>query len=246
MTRLGGHLKTTVAFVSDQLWPPTCAACDTPTQNTGGVCLDCWEALTFLAAPQCACCGIPFPFDLGPRALCGECTRARPAFDRARAAFVYDDVSRSMILAFKHADRTDLTGVLAGWMHRPAVPLLRDADIVVPVPLHWKRMLSRRYNQAALLANRLARGHGVRIMPDLVRRKKQTGTQGGKSASARRRNVQGAFSVPQKFRARIRDKRILVVDDVMTTGATVDAVARTLLRAGAGAVDVITIARALK
>lgn len=148
-----------------------------------------------------------------------------------------------MILVFKHADRTDLAPVLANWLLRPAAPLLADADIVAPVPLHWSRLIARRYNQAALLANRLAAMTDVRPVPDLLVRKRRTGTQGGKSRAARRRNVQGAFKVSARQIRMLRDKRVLLVDDVMTTGATLDACARALLRAGASAVDVITIAR---
>ena len=162
---------------------------------------------------------------------------------RARAAFVYNDASRPMILAFKHADRVDLAPLLVGWMARPARELLAEADIVAPVPLHWTRMLRRRYNQSALLANRLARVGDVKAVPDLLVRIKRTGTQGGKSRAGRRRNVQGAFRVRARYRAGLRDKRVLLVDDVMATGATLEASARALLRAGAGAVDVITIAR---
>ena len=167
----------------------------------------------------------------------------RPLLGRARAAFIYDDASRPIILAFKHADRTDLAPVLATWLRRPAAALLADADIIAPVPLHWTRLLSRRFNQAALLSNRLARLSGTKPVPDLLVRRKRTGTQGGKSRRARQRNVQGAFKVPARHRAQLRDKRVLLVDDVMTTGATLDATARALLRGGASAVDVVTLAR---
>jgi predicted amidophosphoribosyltransferase len=160
MTRLQGMLKSTIGGVRDHLWPPLCAACDVPVQGGGGLCADCWDAVTFLGAPQCHACGVPFPFDPGAGALCAACTRARPPYQRARAAFVYDDASRSMILAFKHADRTDLAPVLVNWLRRPAATLLDDADIVAPVPLHWSRLISRRYNQSALLSNALAHGAG--------------------------------------------------------------------------------------
>lgn len=243
MARLSAMLKSAVARVADHLWPAVCAVCETPVQGAGGLCPACWEAVTFLGPPQCRACGVPFPFDTGPDALCGECTRARRPYDRARAAFIYTDASRPMILAFKHADRVDLAPLLVGWMVRPARELLADADIVAPVPLHWTRLLRRRYNQSALLANRLARVGGVKAVPDLLVRTKRTGTQGGKSRAGRRRNVQGAFRVPLRHRTLLRDKRVLLVDDVMTTGATVEASARALLRAGAAAVDVITIAR---
>lgn len=245
MTRLTPILKSAMLGMIDHLWPPVCAACDVPVQGAGGLCPDCWDAVTFLGAPQCYACGVPFPFDAGERALCAECMRARPPYDRARAAFVYDDASRGMILAFKHADRTDLAPALVTWLKRPAAALLPDADIICPVPLHWSRLLSRRYNQSALLSNALAADGHARSVPDLLIRKRRTGTQGGKSRAARRRNVQGVFRVRPRHVPMLRDKRVLLVDDVMTTGATVEACARALLRAGAGGVDVITIARAV-
>lgn len=247
MTRLSAMLKSTIGragdVVRDHLWPPMCAVCDVPVQGDGGLCAECWDAVTFLGAPQCYACGVPFPFDPGSGALCAACTRARPPYERARAAFQYDDASRSMILAFKHADRTDLAPALVTWLMRPAAALVTDADIVIPVPLHWSRLLSRRYNQSALLSNALARRAGVRAVPDMLIRKRRTGTQGGKSWAARKRNVQGAFRVRPRHVRGLRDKHVLLVDDVMTTGATVEACARALLRAGAGSVDVITIAR---
>ncbi|MBO6948982.1 MAG: ComF family protein [Rhodospirillales bacterium] len=245
MTRLRPILKSVIRGAVDHLWPPVCAGCDVPVQGMGGLCPDCWDAVTFLSAPQCYACGVPFPFDAGEKALCAECMRARPPYERARAAFVYDDASRGMILAFKHADRTDLVPALVNWMKRPAAVLLADADFVCPVPLHWSRLLSRRYNQSALLSNALASGGQVRSVPDLLIRKRRTGTQGGKSRAARRRNVQGVFRVRPRYVSMLRDKRVLLVDDVMTTGATVEACARALLRVGAQGVDVITIARAV-
>ena len=243
MARFRVILKSTVRVCADYIWPPMCAACETPIRDVQGLCARCWDAVTFLSGPACEACGVPFEYDLGPGALCGDCTKARPPFQRARAAFIYDDASRPIILAFKHADRTDLAPVLATWLRRPAAALLADADIIAPVPLHWTRLLSRRFNQAALLSNRLARLSGTKPLPDLLVRRKRTGTQGGKSRRARQRNVQGAFKVPARHRAQLRDKRVLLVDDVMTTGATLDATARALLRGGASAVDVVTLAR---
>jgi len=247
MTRLAAMLKTTVQAsgraVLDHLWPPLCAGCDTPVLGAAGLCASCWDAISFLGAPQCYACGVPFPYDPGPGALCAACTAAHPPYARARAAFIYDDACRNFILAFKHGDRTDLVPTLVKWMVRPAQSLLADADIVAPVPLHWSRLLSRRYNQAGLLANALARHGHVAAVPDLLQRTRRTDSQGGKSRQGRMKNVQGAFRVHARHCARLRDKRVLLVDDVMTTGASVEACARALLRGGARAVDVITIAR---
>ncbi|MDP4796156.1 MAG: ComF family protein [Rhodospirillales bacterium] len=247
MTRLATMLKNTVKAsgraVRDHLWPPLCAACDVPVQDAAGLCANCWDAISFLGSPQCHACGVPFPYDPGPLALCAACSGIRPIYERARAAFIYDDASRGFILAFKHGDRTDLVPALVKWMARPAAPLLADADIVAPVPLHWTRLLSCRYNQAALLANALARHGHVPSIPDLLQRTRRTGSQGGKSRQGRKKNVRGAFRVHPRFNLILRDKRVLLVDDVMTTGASVEACTRALLRMGAKAVDVITIAR---
>ncbi|MEX0692967.1 MAG: ComF family protein [Rhodospirillales bacterium] len=247
MTRLAAMLKSAVILagrtVQDHLWPPLCTACDTPLSSVGGLCATCWDKIRFMGRPQCHACGVPFPFDPGAGALCASCSARRPAFERARSAFIYDDASRGIILAFKHADRTDLAPMLVTWLLRPAAPLLADAEIVAPVPLHWSRLLSRRYNQSALLANALARHGRVQSTPDLLIRTRRTPSQGGKSRLGRHKNVQGAFKVNTRHGQVLRDKRVLLVDDVLTTGASVEACARTLLRGGASAVDVITIAR---
>jgi ComF family protein len=245
MARLRKFLKARLNDGIDLLWPPVCPACDTSVQDAARLCVDCWEAMTFIGPPQCVCCGLPLPDAFDDETMCGECMRARPPFDQARSACVYDEASRAMILPFKHADRTDLLPAIMNLLQRPVGPLLVQADLVAPVPLHWTRLFSRRYNQAALISNRLGKQGKIPSVPDLVVRKKRTPSQGGKSKRGRQRNVKGAFRVPQRFRPAIRDKRVLLVDDVMTTGATVSEVSRVLLRAGAGNVDVITFARAV-
>lgn len=245
MPRLAGFLKAAGARVLDHVWPALCANCDEPVEAPG-LCPACWERIAFVGAPQCDVCGVPLPFGEAGHAVCADCTRRRPPYARARAAFVYDEDSRPMILAFKHADRTDLAPVLATLMRRPASTLLADADFVAPVPLHWRRLLSRRYNQAALLAKRLASGSEARYVGDLLTRPKPTGSQGGKSRSGRARNVQHAFRVPARHQAALRDRRVLLVDDVFTTGATAEACTRALLRGGAAAVDVVTLARVVQ
>jgi len=169
---------------------------------------------------------------------------ARPrAFDRARAACLYDEASRDLILKLKHADRTDLAGLMARWLSRSARPLLADVDVVVPVPLHRWRLLRRRYNQAAEIARPLARGQGLAFLPDALERVRDTATQGGKSATGRRRNVAGAFAVRETMRDRLAGRRVLLVDDVLTTGATAQACARALKTAGAAAVHLAVIAK---
>ncbi len=197
--------------------------------------------MQFIAEPLCDGCGAPFEYDAGER--CAACLAKPRAFSRARAACLYDDASRDLILKFKHADRTDLAGLFTRWIGRAAADLLAEADAVAPVPLHPSRMLARRYNQAAEIARPLARAHRLAYLPDALVRARRTETQGGKSGSGRRRNVAGAFSVPPRSRARVEGRRILLIDDVLTTGATAEGCARALLAAGAACVDLAVIAR---
>ncbi len=211
--------------------------------QTIGLNADGWSRIAFIEEPCCDGCGSPFEYDPGPGVRCAACEARPRAFDRARAACLYDETSRDLILKLKHADRTDLAGLMARWLSRAARPLLAEADIVVVVPLHGRRMLRRRYNQAAEIARPLARMHHLAFLPDALERVRDTDTQAGKSASGRRRNVAGAFAVPPRLRDRLAGKRVLLVDDVLTTGATAHACARALKAAGAAAVDVAVIAK---
>ena len=138
--------------VIDILLPPRCISCGAAVREAAALCAECWRSLTFLGAPCCACCGLPFEFDLGESTLCGECVRHQPRYDRARAALRYDDSSRKLILGFKHGDRLHPAPAFGQWLKRAGAELIRDADLAVPVPLHWTRLFARRYNQAAILA----------------------------------------------------------------------------------------------
>jgi ComF family protein len=232
--------------VLDIVLPPRCLKCGTTVDAVGALCAGCWPAVAFLAPPHCAACGLPFEFDLGPAALCGSCAGERPVFERARAAFRYDDGSKDLILRFKHADRTDSAPAFARWMARAGAALLAETDVIAPVPLHWLRLFMRRYNQAALLASALGGLSGKPAVNDLLLRRRRTPSQGGLGALGRQRNVAGAFAVDPRRRPLLQDKRVLLVDDVLTTGATVSACTSTLLRAGARAVDVLTLARVVR
>lgn len=202
-----------------------------------------WSRIAFIADPVCDACGAPFDYERGPGALCAACLARRPTFDRARAACLYDETSRDLILKLKHADRTDLTGLLARWVARGAAEVLVEADAVLPVPLHRWRLLRRRYNQAAEIARPLARLAGVAYWPDALVRRRATASQAGRSGDARRRNVAAAFDVSPRWRDRIAGKRLVLVDDVLTTGATAEGCVRALKAAGAAQVDVAVIAR---
>jgi ComF family protein len=212
-----------------------------PSQSPG-LSMGGWTRIQFIDGPVCDGCGAPFPHHLGDGVRCPACLARPRVFSRARAACIYDEGSRDLILQLKHADRTDLAGTLSAWVSRAAADLIEGADAVVPVPLHRWRLLKRRYNQAAEIARPIARRWGKPFLADaLVRRR--AGGQAGKSASGRHRSVAGAFTAPSNRRRLVEGRRILLIDDVMTTGSTAEACARALLRAGASAVDLAVIAR---
>ena len=237
--------RTAATSALDLVLPPSCLACDAPVSAVGGLCPDCWNRVSFIGLPCCARCGLPFAIEAAPDAICGDCARVPPVYDRARAAFLYEGAGRELILAFKMADRSWLGPRLATWLQRAAAPLLPEADVVVPVPLHRWRLLARRFNQAAVLAGLMARQADAATIPDLLVRTRRTATQTRLSRSERQRNVRGAFAVRRSRAPLVAGRSVLLVDDVMTTGATVSACARALRRAGAARVDVVTLARAL-
>ena len=203
-----------------------------------------WADVTFLDAPWCEACGLPFEYAVQGGALCARCSVKRPVFDRARAAMAYDDGSRALILSFKHGGRTEGLASFAAQMRRAGRDVLAEADLLIPVPLHPLRLIKRRYNQAALLARALAKITPAEFAPDILFRTKPTQSQGAFNARARIENVRGAFSVRQE--TRIKGRKLVLIDDVYTTGATLEACARELKRAGAAAVDGICLARVAK
>ena len=225
----------------DTLLPPQCLVYSALVDEQGSLCSACWGKITFLGPPQCHVCGLPFEYDLGEGAVCGACARRAPIFRRARSALTYDPASRGLVIAFKYADRTDAAPAYGRWLARAGSGLIAESDLIAPVPLHWTRLFSRRYNQSALLAQALGRQSSLPVATDLLVRRRRTPSQGGLSPYQRHRNVQGAFTVKPK--RHFEGLRILLIDDVYTTGATVAACSRALLKAGAGAVDVLTLAR---
>ena len=245
-TTIGRPARRLGRALLDLVLPPRCVACGEQVADPHALCPACWSRVEFIAAPFCATCGLPLAHDPGPGGRCAACLARPPRYERARAVFRYGPESRGMILSFKHADRTDAAVAFAAWMARAGSALLEDADIVAPVPLHYRRLVWRRYNQAAMLALRLGRSAGRPVAVDLLQRLRATPSQAGLGARERRRNMAGAVSVNPRHAGDLKGKRVLLIDDVLTTGATVGACARALRRAGAGAVDVLTLARVVR
>ncbi|MBX3532289.1 MAG: ComF family protein [Rhizobiaceae bacterium] len=228
------------------LFPPICVGCRSIVAEPGTLCPACWPRLRFLEAPWCAVLGTPFAHEMGEGAVSPAAMADPPPFARARSAVAFGGVARDIVHNLKYRDRTDLAPWMAKWMARAGAELLADADLVVPVPLHRRRFFARRFNQSAELARHMSAQRGLVFAPEIVERVKRTRQQVGLERRAREDNMRGAFAVPKPMRERVKGSKVLVVDDVYTTGATVKAVASVLARAGAARVDVLTFARALR
>jgi ComF family protein len=217
--------------------------CDEPVGGNATLCPACWKQIQFIAPPFCASCGAPFDVPDAVGMQCGHCLNEPPRFTSARAAFLYDEASRKLVLGFKHGDRTYAAKALAVWMHRVADEFIAQADMLVPVPLHRWRLFQRRYNQSSLLAHEIGRLAGKPVLSHALRRVRATPSQGHRKRKERQDNVRGAFAIAPRQRALLKDKVIVLVDDVLTTGATVEECSRVLLAAGAARVHVLTLSR---
>lgn len=238
-----GLLGRWAGWALDQIYPPLCLGCDAPVAAADALCADCFRALRPITPPWCPVLGLPFEVDLGPDARSAEAIADPPPFERARSAAIYNDVARRLVAKLKYGDRPELARFCARLMAAAGRELVVDRPVIVPVPLHAYRQFERRYNQSAELARALARVTGLTTDPALIVRKRRTRQQVGLSGDARRRNVAGAFAVRPGAAAALNGRRVLLVDDVITTGATVKAVTRELKRAGIDKVDVISFAR---
>jgi ComF family protein len=241
--RLRSALGHTVRLALDVALPPLCPSCHDPLGDGAGLCASCWSKLSMIEPPYCARLGIPFTYDPGPGLLSMEAIASPPAYDRARAAVRYDDVARALVHAFKYGDRMDLAPLMGGWMARAGRELLEETDALVPVPLHWRRLWARRFNQSAALAGAISAERCVPVVHDALKRVRATAQQVGLSKPERADNVQGAFRVAPEAKAAVAGRRLVLVDDVLTSGATADTCAKALLRAGAAHVDVLVFAR---
>jgi predicted amidophosphoribosyltransferase len=223
------------------IYPPRCLACAEATDAPHGLCAACWRDTHFIAGAACGKCGLPLMGEAGPGDLCDGCRRHPPAWDRGAAAVVYAGAGRRAVLALKHGDRLDTVAPLAGWMAAAGRSLLADCDLIAPTPLHWRRLVMRRYNQSAELAKALGRLSGKPVALDLLRRTRATTPQEGMTRAARTANQGGAYGLSP--RARVEGRSVLLVDDVLTSGATFSACTEALRAAGATRIDVLALAR---
>jgi ComF family protein len=235
--------------VVDFALPPRCPACGIITPEPHRFCFDCWQSLTFLGDPCCARCGLPFAY--GDSGLeCGRCLAEPPPFDRLRAAVAYGETARTVVLKLKYSGRPGLAETLARFMLRHLPDLTAGAGegepLLVPVPLHRWRIWKRGYNQAALIASALARREGIAFAPDILRRKRATPPLKGLGRRERALTVRGAFEISEEGRKMLAGRRVILVDDVFTSGATASACAKILKRAGAASVAILCWARVVR
>ncbi len=231
-------------LVVDILLPPRCPTCGVGLQEPETLCTGCWAKLSYISRPFCERTATPFVIDPGPGIFAASAYQFPPQWQRARAAVAYEGVATDLVHALKYSDRHEVAPLMARAMHRAGADILEDADLVIPVPLHRSRLWRRRFNQAALLAAHIATASARLCRTDVLIRRKATPPQVGLSREARARNMVGAFAIPAHHRALLTGRRVVVIDDVLTTGATLNAAARILGAAGAANVDILVFARA--
>ena len=238
-----------ISGLINTILPPRCPFTGQIVDSQGTVSPEAWGGLSFITEPFCFACGFPFEFAVpkgGGENLCASCLADRPEFHKARAALVYNDASRDFILGFKHGDQTHAVVAMVPWLKNAGMGFWGNMDIILPVPLHRWRLLRRRYNQAALMGRAIAKATDGCFLADGLLRTRATQTQGHLNATARRKNVKSAFRVHPKRQERIKGKRVLLIDDVYTTGSTVRECAKVLIAAGAAEVSVLTLARVVR
>lgn len=238
-------LRSAARRLTDLVYPPLCLRCQAPVAEHGALCGSCWGEVRFAAPPWCEICALPFEFHVAPGALCGACSAAPPAFAKARSVCLYDDASRGLVLSFKHGGRLEGVRAMARWMARAADDLLGEDALLAPVPLYRWRLWRRGFNQSAMLARAIADLTGAAAEPLALQRTRATPPQAGLSRAARIRNVAGAFRIRPGLEQTVAGRHVVIVDDVLTTGATIEACARAVMKAGARSAAALTFARAL-
>lgn len=228
------------------VWPRRSIISGDRHSGDGSLTPEEFAQINFLHGSGCRSCAIPVELDIGAETRCGACAAKAPKWDQARAAIAYDDVSRQAILELKHAGRRDGLNTMANWMALAGREILPETDWLVPVPLHYQRLASRGFNQSAWLAQAVSRQTGTLALVDALSRKRNTPSQGGLTARQRRRNVAGAFEVRKSRQTRIKGSTVTLVDDVLTTGATLAACTKALRKAGANRVNVLVLARVVR
>ncbi|PCI56095.1 MAG: amidophosphoribosyltransferase [Alphaproteobacteria bacterium] len=236
-------LKSVLADGLNLILPPRCPVTGDMVDAQGMISSDAWRDLVFIGDPLCAHCGVPLAFETEGNARCMTCLETPPIYHCARAALQYNDISRNLILGFKHGDKTHVIQSFLPWLKQAGREMLGQADYLIPVPLHPARLIMRRYNQAALIAGALAKSVDIPCLPTAMKRVRATPSQGHLTSDERMKNVQEAFDVPLKYQEMIKGKSIILIDDVLTTGATVNECAKVLYYHGARQVDVLTLAR---
>lgn len=232
--------------LSNVLFPPRCVACRVPVDAVQSFCGDCFEKIRLIDQPCCSLCGFPFEFDLGYEALCANCLHDVPTYDQARAALHYDAASRPLITRLKYTDQPEAVGAYSRQLYRVGSTMLQGCDVIIPVPLHLKRLRQRKYNQSALLAYGLSDLCKVPVLADGLVRVKHTPPQASLSRRERLTNVRTAFRVNHRHANRLNGASVMLIDDVMTTGATIDACSKILKGAGVAKVNVLTLARTIR
>lgn len=258
MAKISSNWRNTTGIITQPVWsglrwflnlldrviyPPVCVGCSVICEKHSALCSQCWSELHFIDRPFCDITGRPFSHDLGEGIISADAIANPPPYRRARAAIIYDGKARKIVHRFKFKDQSNLSHLMADWMIRAGQDCIKDADFIIPVPLHRWRLISRKYNQSADLARLIGQKVDLAYLPSILLRQRHTKPQVGLAASERQKNVKGAFKVLDEKRSDILGSHIVLVDDVFTTGATVNAATKALLKAGAREVSVLTFAR---
>jgi ComF family protein len=246
VSRLPQLLRASWSSFVDTITPPQCLSCHTPINAGAGLCVVCWQKLNHLDEPVCDALGTPFEFDHGEGALSAAAIAEPPSWDKARAAVVFDEASKPLVHQLKYHDHQEAGLVMAKMMAQAGRHLIKDCNVILPVPLHWMRLWRRRFNQAAFLGQHISKSSGKPCVVDVLNRETATRQQVGLTAAERRKNVRRAFAIAPEKRAAVDGKRVLLIDDIRTTGATVSACTEVLRDAGATQVYVLTFALVLQ